>query len=234
MSDAPDTYLLPLTNTAKPALQRILQHLRPLLLQQAIGLSLSGSRSQVEPGVSAYQIRDAECRIDEPLAVVDMARFMAMFSPLAEVERLLAAKWIPKPSADSRVSLGFMAASLGTCMWQYAGRSEHNFLPSRYQTRLIFARRSPHSDARLLTVEHREVLELLRDEPRTLAQLVTDTDWSTERVGKALEGLYLAGAISTQPKSSLHSSSFRTSTGSGSTTTLPTNPSATTSFHEDE
>lgn len=182
----------------------VAQRTSALLLQQAIGLALSRDRAQLEPGASAYHLISASGgRVNELAGVVDMGRFVAFFSPHATPEKLADAAWIAKPSADSRLTLGFTAASLGSCMWHFAERSKDNFLPARYWHKMIFAKRTSSADAVLLRPEHVEVLELLRDEARTLEQLTIDTGWAQHKLAKVVEGLYIAGTVSTQPKAAL-------------------------------
>ncbi len=226
----PSAVVLSLGSDPSAALAEVSRRMASLLQQQAVGWSLASSRSQLEAGAGAYHLMSVEER-PRLLGVVDMGRFMALIAPEAEPAQMLSAQWISKPAADSRLSLGFAGATLASCMWQFATRSPNNFLPSRYQSRLIFAKRAMAVEPSLFWPEHVEVLDLLKDEPRTLGQLGLDTGWTPQRLTKILEGLYLAGAVTTQVKVALGRQSGPSTAGVRSS---GPHDGQTTAFPEDD
>jgi hypothetical protein len=171
------------------ALAKFASWLRPnlMLLQVAdvlVHKYASLKRSQV------YHLM-ADSRL---VAVVDLKGDVGV-APQTTSAHLASAVWQPRPVSAGFVPESFARRSTRLLMWEYAGHANHDVLPKRYRTCLLYLRHAPllpqsvFSDSQLL------VLRELARQPSTLRALCERAALPPPEIERALTALYLVGSI---------------------------------------
>lgn len=167
--------------------------LEPLRAQFALGMELIRRGTELRHGV--FHIS----RQGRLLAVLDLRKGRAGLSPSACAADFRGARWDMRPVAAAGVPEGFIKTTPAQLAWTYARRTEHDVLPSRYRTRVIFLRGAPKVPLSWLTDTQLLLLRHLWREPCSASSLHARTGLKPDAMGRDLACLYFAGAITTTP-----------------------------------
>lgn len=133
----------------------------------------------------------------ELLAVVDMHGDAAVCGTAIPTD-FDEAVW--SRSSGAAVPDNFARASLSQLMWQYALRTQRDVLPRHYRTGLLYFRRAPRLQQRLMKDSHLLVMRELMMKPGTFAELAQRCGMDEPRLARKLAALYLVGSITSNPK----------------------------------
>ncbi|MFC5498681.1 hypothetical protein ACFPOE_14130 [Caenimonas terrae] len=132
------------------------------------------------------------------LAVVDMKGDIGVF-PSAGPADFDDAMWVRQPER-TEIPDSFVRTTLSELMWQYAVRTTRDVLPKRYRSGLLYFRRPPRLQQRLLSDGHMLLMRELSAAAGTFAELQQRTGMAAPAMAKALAALYLVGTITSNPK----------------------------------
>ena len=132
------------------------------------------------------------------LAVVDMKGDIGVF-PSAGPADFDDAMWVRQPDKID-IPDSFFRTTLSELMWQYAVRTTRDVLPKRYRTGLLYFRRPPRLQQRLMSDAHMLLMRELSAAAGTFAELQQRTGMAAPVMAKALAALYLVGTITSNPK----------------------------------
>jgi hypothetical protein len=134
------------------------------------------------------------------LAVLDFELGMAAVSPRAHPPDLWGANWERRPPAAGQTPAGFASCTITQLAWGYVRRTDHDMLPERYRTEMIYYRHVPRVPMRWLRDSQLLVLRELSAEPGTLQALCDRTSLSADQLAHDLACLYYAGSVTTTPE----------------------------------
>jgi hypothetical protein len=132
------------------------------------------------------------------LAVVDMKGDIGVF-PSAGPADFDDAMWVRQPEM-TEIPDSFFRTTLSELMWQYAVRTTRDVLPKRYRTGMLYFRRPPRLQQRLMSDAHMLLMRELSVAAGTFAELQQRTGMAAPVMAKALAALYLVGTITSNPK----------------------------------
>jgi hypothetical protein len=136
--------------------------------------------------------------LERLLAVLDFRSGEAALAPGLDAARAKAAIWIQVSMGERSVPPGFVPCLITQLSWTYACHTDIDVLPAPYRSRPIHYRGTPKVPLGWLSDEQLVLLRDLSVRPLRFDALVGDgADPGT--IAKALEGLYLAAAITTTP-----------------------------------
>jgi len=173
-------------------LARFEEALMPLAVSLALAAELARRRHELSSPTYHLTVDGAL------VAVVNVAGDIGLAPYLTPV-LLQQARWGGRPGAANVIPSGFETTSMARVMWQYAMRGAEDLLPARYRSALIYFRRMPAMEPRMLRDAHLLVLSELRSGPQTLAQLRQGTGMVDAMIDPVLAALYFAGAITLDP-----------------------------------
>jgi hypothetical protein len=134
------------------------------------------------------------------LAVLDFGIGMAAVSPRAHPADLWEASWERRPAAAGQTPAGFASCTITQLAWGYVRRTDHDMLPERYRTEMIYYRHVPRVPMRWLRDSQLLLLRELSAEPGTLEAMRERTSLPLEQVAHDLACLYYAGSVTTTPE----------------------------------
>lgn len=132
------------------------------------------------------------------LAVVNMQGDIGVF-PSAGPADFDDAMWVRQPTRTD-IPDSFVRTTLSELMWQYAVRTTRDVLPKRYRTGILYFRRPPRLEQRLMSDAHLLLMRELAASAATFADLQRRSGMPSITLAKALAALYLVGTITTNPK----------------------------------
>lgn len=131
------------------------------------------------------------------LAVIDL-HGRVTHSPNVQPSDLEKADWSGKPEIARLSPPHFIRTSIAAMMWQYALRTQQDWLPPRYRSKKLFFRQAPRVQLSLLEDKHLALVRELAGAPGDFRQLQQRTGLSEEQMARALTALYFVGAITSK------------------------------------
>jgi hypothetical protein len=133
------------------------------------------------------------------LAVLDFQQGAAAISPRAHPGDLWTGAWEKRPPAAGQPPSGFFKCTITQLAWAYVRRTDHDMLPSRYRSEVIYYRHVPRVPLRWLRDSQLMLLRELSAEPGTLQGLRDRTGLAADELSHDLACLYYAGSVTTTP-----------------------------------
>lgn len=133
------------------------------------------------------------------VGVVDLKGEIGVL-PEATLGDIAGASWLARPDSAGYVPENFAKRSTRELLWEYAGRSERELLPSRYRNAPLMLRRAPVLAQRMLSDAQLFVLRELSQAPRTFAQLCASARFPAGEITRALAAMYLVGSVTSTPE----------------------------------
>ncbi len=188
-----------LTSLDADTLSKALQHFEGQLRLLRVKFTLGDLLLNEHPTVPQEQRVHQLTFRTQLIAVVDAEHLRVAIGPKAVPLSVAEAQWQVRPNLAQETPPEFVTASLLECMWQFSQRSQGNHLPSRYFSKPIYFWRTPNMSAAPLEDPHLGILDMLRSGPMKFEALLRATGWDEPALAKVIEGLYVTGAVSTQP-----------------------------------
>jgi len=170
--------------------------MRPLVAQFCLAALILEQESVLRPGIHHVSADGAL------IAVVNMQGETGVLATASPVD-FENAMW-ERLSASSAIPEQFVRTSLAQLMWQFALRTSRDILPARYRTGLLYFRRPPRLQARLVTDSHLLLMRELACAPGDFESLQQRTGLGGRALARDLAALYFVGAITSNPKRAAH------------------------------
>ncbi len=166
--------------------------LRPLRSMYALALDLTARRDKLDPKFTYHlEIRG---RLD---AVVDFPGRRVLVRPGARPADLSEAAWQRRPSSANFAPPHFLECTLSEITWLFAMHCPRIDLPSRYQKKPFWLRRTPDVRSTLLYPRHSVLLDRICHGASSLDDLPLDMAIEPHLVERDIYALFLIRAIST-------------------------------------
>jgi hypothetical protein len=166
--------------------------LKPLMAQFCLASRILEQETVLGTGVHHVSVNG------RLIAVVDMRGEIGVL-PTAGPLDFDDAIWHRLPSVAA-IPDHFVRISLSQLMWQFALRTTRDVLPRRYREEIMYFRRPPRLQQRLLSDAHLLLLRELACAPGDFPDLQQRTGLGAAAMARDLAALYFVGAITTNRK----------------------------------